>query len=43
VDGWGGDRWGGRGLAGIEGVVGGTGALLLLMYFLTVGRAKSSS
>jgi PAT family beta-lactamase induction signal transducer AmpG len=43
VDGWGGDRWGGRGLAGIEGVVGGAGALLLLTYFLTVGRRKNSS
>jgi PAT family beta-lactamase induction signal transducer AmpG len=41
VDGWGGDKWGGRGLAGIEGVVGGLGALLLLVYFLTVGRQKA--
>ncbi len=40
VDGWGGDKWGGRGLAGAEGVVGGLGALLLLGYFLTAGRAK---
>ncbi len=40
VDGWGGDKWGGRGLAGIEGVVGGLGAVLLLAYFLTVGRQK---
>ncbi len=40
VDGWGGDRWGGRGLAGAEGVVGGLGALLLLTYFLTVGRKR---
>jgi PAT family beta-lactamase induction signal transducer AmpG len=40
VDGWGGDKWGGRGLAGAEGVVGGLGALVLLVYFLTLGRAK---
>ena len=40
VDGWGGDKWGGRGLAGIEGVVGGAGALVLLGYFLTIGRQK---
>ena len=38
VDGWGGDKWGGRGLAGAEGVVGGAGALILLIYFLTWGR-----
>jgi PAT family beta-lactamase induction signal transducer AmpG len=41
VDGWGGDKWGGRGLAGIEGVVGGLGAVVLLGYFLTFGRRKS--
>ena len=34
VDGWGGDRWGGRGLAGAEGVVGALGAAVLLAYFL---------
>jgi PAT family beta-lactamase induction signal transducer AmpG len=38
VDGWGGDRWGGRGLAGIECVVGAAGALVLLGYLLTAGR-----
>ena len=38
VDGWGGNRWGARGLSGIEAVVGGAGALLLLTYFLTSGR-----
>jgi len=43
VDGWGGDRWGGRGLAGAEGVVGGLGGALLLVYFLTVGRQKRAS
>jgi PAT family beta-lactamase induction signal transducer AmpG len=42
VDGWGGDKWGGRGLAGAEGVVGGLGALLLLGYFLTAGRVKQA-
>jgi len=35
VDGWGGDRWGGRGLAGAEAVVGGIGATILLLYFLS--------
>jgi Na+-driven multidrug efflux pump len=35
VDGWGGDRWGGRGLAGAEAVVGGIGASVLLIYFLS--------
>ena len=39
VDGWGGDRWGGRGIAGAEAVVGGIGATLLLIYFL----ARSNS
>jgi PAT family beta-lactamase induction signal transducer AmpG len=34
VDGWGADRWGARGLSGIEAVVGGAGAVVLLMYFL---------
>jgi PAT family beta-lactamase induction signal transducer AmpG len=35
LDGWGGDRWGARGLAGTEAVVGGVGAAILLAYFLT--------
>jgi MFS transporter, PAT family, beta-lactamase induction signal transducer AmpG len=35
LDGWGGDRWGGRGLAGTEAVVGAVGAVILLAYFLT--------
>jgi PAT family beta-lactamase induction signal transducer AmpG len=35
LDGWGGDRWGARGLAGTEAVVGAVGALILLMYFLS--------
>jgi len=34
VDGWGADRWGTRGLPGIDCVVGGLGAALLLSYFL---------
>lgn len=34
VDGWGGERWGGRGLAGAEAVVGAIGALALLMWLL---------
>jgi PAT family beta-lactamase induction signal transducer AmpG len=41
VDGIGGDRWGGRGLAGIECVVGAIGATILLAYFLTWGRKAS--
>ncbi|HWG76481.1 MAG TPA: MFS transporter [Steroidobacteraceae bacterium] len=43
VDGWGADRWGGRGLAAAEAVVGGAGALLLLIYFLYRGRARAPS
>lgn len=38
IDGWGGDRWGGRGLAGSEAVVGAVGAAILLTYFLTQKR-----
>ena len=38
VDGWGADRWGTRGLPGIDCVVGGLGAALLLSYFLIRGR-----
>jgi PAT family beta-lactamase induction signal transducer AmpG len=34
VDGWGGDKWGPRGITGIECVVGGIGATILLTYFL---------
>jgi PAT family beta-lactamase induction signal transducer AmpG len=40
VDGFGGDRWGGRGLAGSEAVVGAVGALILLAYFLTHRRKQ---
>ena len=38
VDGIGGDRWGGRGLAGAECVVGAIGACILLIWFLRSGR-----
>jgi MFS transporter, PAT family, beta-lactamase induction signal transducer AmpG len=38
LDGWGGDKWGGRGLAGVEAVVGAVGAVILLAYFLTHRR-----
>ncbi len=34
LDGWGGDKWGARGLAGTEAVVGAIGAAILLAYFL---------
>jgi len=34
LDGWGGDKWGARGLSGMEAVVGGVGGALLLAYFL---------
>jgi hypothetical protein len=42
VDGWGADRWGARGLSGIEAVVGGAGAVVLLVYFLSRKPAASS-
>ncbi|MGC9198976.1 MAG: hypothetical protein ACP5E5_08575 [Acidobacteriaceae bacterium] len=38
LDGWGGSRFGVRGLPGTEAVMGGAAALLLLGYFLTKGR-----
>lgn len=34
VDGWGGDHWGGAGVAGAEAVVGAIGAVSLLVFFL---------
>lgn len=34
VDGWGGEHWGGRGLAGAEGIVGAIGAAALLAWLL---------
>jgi PAT family beta-lactamase induction signal transducer AmpG len=42
LDGWGGHRWGARGLAGTEAVVGGIGGTLLLGYFLTRRRAAEA-
>jgi PAT family beta-lactamase induction signal transducer AmpG len=42
LDGWGGDRWGGRGLAGAEAVVGAFGAAILLAYFLTHKRGAAA-
>jgi hypothetical protein len=41
VDGWGGDKWGPRGLSGAEAVVSAAGAAVLLGYFL--GRGHSNS
>jgi PAT family beta-lactamase induction signal transducer AmpG len=35
LDGWGGEKWGARGLAGTEAVVGAVGAVILLAYFVT--------
>ncbi|HEX9201884.1 MAG TPA: MFS transporter [Acidobacteriaceae bacterium] len=43
LDGWGGDKWGARGLAGTEAVVGAIGASILLAYFLTRKRAPGSA
>ena len=40
VDGWGAGRWGTRGLPGIDSVVGGLGAALLLSYFLLRRKRK---
>jgi PAT family beta-lactamase induction signal transducer AmpG len=41
VDGWGGERWGGPGLAGAEAVVGGAGSLVLLAIFLIRAPART--
>jgi PAT family beta-lactamase induction signal transducer AmpG len=38
LDGWGGDKWGPRGLSGTEAVVSAVGAVILLAYFLSHGR-----
>jgi PAT family beta-lactamase induction signal transducer AmpG len=45
LDGWGGEKWGGRGLAGTECVVGAVGAVILLAYFLvnTPKRAATTA
>lgn len=40
VDGWGADRWGARGLAATEAVLGGIGALVLLAFFLIRAPAR---
>jgi PAT family beta-lactamase induction signal transducer AmpG len=40
LDGWGGDKWGGRGLAGSEAVVGAVGAVILLAYILAHHRTR---
>jgi PAT family beta-lactamase induction signal transducer AmpG len=42
LDGWGGERWGARGLAGTEAVVGATGAAILLAYFATRKKVNSN-
>ncbi len=41
LDGWGGSRFGVRGLAGTEAVMGALASLLLLGYFLTLGRRRA--
>jgi PAT family beta-lactamase induction signal transducer AmpG len=38
LEGWGGGRWGPRGISATEAVLGGVAALLMLGYFLTHGR-----
>jgi PAT family beta-lactamase induction signal transducer AmpG len=43
VDGWGGGKWGARGLAGTEAVVGAIGALILLAYFLMRKQSKAAA
>ena len=42
LDGWGGDKWGARGLAGTEAVVGAIGAVILLAYFLMRKRGRTA-
>lgn len=39
-DGWGGEKWGSRGLSGTEAVAGAVGATILLTYFLTRKRSR---
>jgi PAT family beta-lactamase induction signal transducer AmpG len=43
LDGWGGDKWGARGLSGTEAVVGGVGGAILLVYFLTHKRSDGQA
>jgi PAT family beta-lactamase induction signal transducer AmpG len=42
LDGWGGSKWGARGLPGTEAVAGAIGATILLAYFLTRRPASAS-
>ena len=42
LDGWGADKWGARGLSGVECVVGGVGGALLLAYFLLRKRVTTN-
>ena len=42
LDGWGGDRWGARGLSGTEAVGGALGASILLAYFLSRRRVDAT-
>ena len=43
LDGWGGDKWGARGLAGTEAVVGAVGAMILLAYFMTRKKDEAAA
>jgi PAT family beta-lactamase induction signal transducer AmpG len=43
LDGWGGNRWGARGLSGTEAVAGGVGAAIMLAYFLTRRQGAESA
>ena len=43
LDGWGGEKWGARGLAGTEAVVGAVGALILLSYFMTQKKGEAAT
>jgi PAT family beta-lactamase induction signal transducer AmpG len=41
LDGWGGEKFGPRGISGIEAVVGGAGVVSLLVYLLMRGRSRT--
>lgn len=43
IDGWGGDKWGPRGISAAECVVGGLGAAVLLVYFLVRGPKRQTA
>jgi PAT family beta-lactamase induction signal transducer AmpG len=43
LDGWGGERWGPRGISATEAVAGGVAALIMLVYFLTHGRGVGAA